>query len=193
MHSDEIINKVRELRETGLYYRQIAEQLGLDTTTVFYMVNRNKQREQREKNKDNLKKYKEDNKDQAKISRKQYYEKNKEREYIQRKEWASKNKLRVNNYVRQRKFAKRNRILNNSKTNQVVIKNFYIISKCLSLLTKIPHNVDHIYPINGITSSGLHVPQNLQIITQAENFNKKNKSPEEFYGDSFNARFNNDK
>lgn len=47
----------------------------------------------------------------------------------------------------------------------------------LSLETGVVHSVDHIYPIAGNTSSGLHVPWNLQIITLAENCRKGRKPP----------------
>jgi 5-methylcytosine-specific restriction endonuclease McrA len=51
----------------------------------------------------------------------------------------------------------------------------YQIAHDLTVLTGIPHQVDHILPLQGKNVSGLHCPQNLQIITQAENCRKGNK------------------
>ena len=50
------------------------------------------------------------------------------------------------------------------------------VSKCLG----IKHHVDHIYPIKGKTSRGLHVPWNLRVIPATINHKKHNKLPEEF-------------
>lgn len=52
-----------------------------------------------------------------------------------------------------------------------------IYKECVKITkeTGIPHQVDHIIPLNGVLVSGLHVESNLQIITAEENNKKNNK------------------
>lgn len=57
------------------------------------------------------------------------------------------------------------------------IQEFYEVAIALSAQTAISHEVDHIFPIKGEASSGLHVPWNLQVITANENSAKKNRMP----------------
>lgn len=51
----------------------------------------------------------------------------------------------------------------------------YKQAKRVTLETGVPHEVDHFYPLGGKLVSGLHVPNNLRIVTKTDNRRKTNK------------------
>ena len=55
------------------------------------------------------------------------------------------------------------------------VQKIYIEARTKTLETGIPHEVDHIIPLVSEYVCGLHVPNNLRVITQFENRSKQNK------------------
>ncbi|MFN9115642.1 MAG: HNH endonuclease signature motif containing protein, partial [Bacteroidota bacterium] len=56
--------------------------------------------------------------------------------------------------------------------DQGQIKAIYKSAKDLSVATGIPHEVDHIEPLRGRNVCGLHVVENLRVVTRSENRKK---------------------
>lgn len=91
------------------------------------------------------------------------------------KEWRRKNRGLVNDHMAKRDESKR---LATPKwltlSQKLQMKCIYQMSVRLSKCTGIKHHVDHVHPLNGTRSCGLHVPWNLRAIPARLNLKKKN-------------------
>ena len=142
-----------------------------------------------------LKQYYEENKEKIAIRNKRYNEARKEENAAyqkqnrkthseeisaQRKGYRTMHKAENNAAVAKRHAWKLN--ATPSWANDDNIKAFYASSQRVQRCLGIKMHVDHIYPLQGKTCCGLHVENNLQIITAEENLSKHNSMPEDFYG-----------
>ena len=69
----------------------------------------------------------------------------------------------------------RSRLIKLSEKDKELIDVIYWAASYISEYTGIPHEVDHIIPIVNDKICGLHVPENLQILTRRQNYLKSNK------------------
>ena len=117
---------------------------------------------------------------------------NKEKRNASVKHWRDRNPERVAEMNRKagRNWSKNNKGARNAITmrriasliqrtpswaNFDAIKKIYNLAAKITEETGIPHEVDHIIPLQGKTVSGLHVETNLQIITRTKNRAKHNR------------------
>jgi hypothetical protein len=113
------------------------------------------------------------NKDKILARNKQYRENN--RSSI--KESKLKNKHKYLAWARLRQLNKLNATPKwLSADDKWLVQEIYHLAKIRTELTGIKWNVDHIIPIKGKDVCGLHIPDNLQVITELENKSKSNKN-----------------
>jgi 5-methylcytosine-specific restriction endonuclease McrA len=121
-----------------------------------------------------------ENKDRLSVLRKLRYQETKQasREYSIR--FKKENRAYYNAVGRLRELKKKKATPRWLTTEHLEeMKNLYLLSEMQAADTGLAHHVDHIVPIMGKTVCGLHVPWNLQVITQEANLKKGNRLPPE--------------
>jgi len=106
---------------------------------------------------------------------KRYQAENWERRKAYWRAWTKKNPGKANAHTAAR-YAARTRAVPPwlTKQHRKEIREIYELAKDLQWLSKEPLHVDHIEPLRGKISCGLHVPWNLQIIPASKNLAKSN-------------------
>jgi hypothetical protein len=138
---------------------------------------RKQEREQYKRNpkikKKSISKYYQKNKEKIKAKNKERYRKNAEKIKAQNAEYRNSNRDKVYEWNGSRRARIRKALP--LWADRGKIREIYKEAKKLSEKTGTKHHVDHIIPLNHPKVSGLHVPENLQVIPWVENLKKNNR------------------
>ena len=156
----------------------------------YYLKNQDKFKAYRQENKEKRNEYNREyrqkhkkdeeyrNKERARILAwyHENFERIKEKKYARDKLWREKNKGIINFHTSKRYTARKQRLpIWLTEENKQQIKLMYMLATILTKSTGYEWQVDHIIPLQGKNVSGLHVPENLQVIERSMNSKKRNK------------------
>ena len=148
-------------KATTQAYYQANKEAKAETNRAYYQANKEKAKEKRLTNKE------------AKAeSNKAYRLANKEKTLDYGKAYYLANKDACNTHTAKRRAAKLERTVAWSDAD--AIKSLYTEAHRLTAETGEQHHVDHIIPLQGVLVSGLHVENNLQVLTAYDNLSKSN-------------------
>ena len=119
------------------------------------------------------KRWRDENLELAKQIEKRSYLENREQRLEYKRQWSAANKPRYCHYAMKRKVAQGRATPPWADPDAIVA----VYRQCaeVSQQTGVKHHVDHIIPLQGRTVCGLHVANNLQILTADANKRKANK------------------
>jgi hypothetical protein len=115
------------------------------------------------------------NTDKKKLSNAKYRSKNKAKHSEYNKEWFASNKAKACFYAMRRYTTIKNRTPKWMTEDDLwLISQAYELAELRTRVSGIKWHVDHIIPLHGRSVSGLHVPNNLQVIPALTNCRKGN-------------------
>lgn len=125
------------------------------------------------------------------VWKKEYRERTQEQRAAYILKWREKNKAHVVSYSKSYRDQNKDRYAYLCQKRKIALMRrtpqwltedeYWLIAEAYSLaalrtdVTGVKHHVDHIIPLRGKNVSGLHVPQNLQVIPWIQNQRKTNK------------------
>ena len=164
------MSKTKE--ELLLYYRQYnatARPNSSEYHKAHYAANKDRIKERR-------KKYRAANKEKIAIAKKADYEANKIARLAQKKEYRQRAAANISYLNAARKKVVKQRTPKwLTDFDKLKIRCFYSIAAMLTRHNQETWHVDHVIPLQGAVVSGLHVPNNLQVLRGIDNISKKNK------------------
>ncbi len=159
-------NHSQELKRKRLWREQNSEQ-AQEISKRYY-----------EKNREHIlnrnRRYYEQNYEESLERTKQWQKQNLSRHRVNCRNWAEKNRNKINAYASGRRAKKKQ--ATPPWADHAAINAIYAEAVCLEQEAGVKHHVDHIYPLCSPYLCGLHIAENLQILTDAENLSKSNRT-----------------
>ena len=122
-----------------------------------------------------LKKYVLENKEKVNLAKRKWRAANKDKQHALSSAWVEVNRGRYNYLHSKRRAAKLNATPKwLTREDYCLMSDYYMMAKELEKVFPWGQQVDHIIPLQGKTVCGLHVPNNLQILSVWQNQTKNN-------------------
>lgn len=153
---------LEKIRESSKNYNKKNAKRRSEYNKIFLEKNPNYNKNYYESNKSRLLKRAKDWRERTVEYRKDYH-----------KKYGKENLYKINAISSKRRASKIQRTPKWADLNK--IKSFYLEAANLTKETNVKYVVDHVIPLQGNKVSGLHVENNLQVITEKENSKKLNK------------------
>ena len=130
-----------------------------------------------EENKEERKAYARSRREKSRLVAREYRKVNKERLFQVNLLWRQNNKHRLTANQSKRNAIKARAIpcWAEDEWDSFVVEEVYHLSSLRSKMLNVPHNVDHIVPLNSKSVCGLHCAANLQILARFDNISKGNR------------------